>query len=43
MRAAALAALVVWSQAANTAGFIYERRRASRGADAHGSRPSSDV
>ncbi|HEX5707754.1 MAG TPA: glycosyltransferase [Pyrinomonadaceae bacterium] len=35
-RAATLAALVVWSQAANTAGFIYERARAARGADAHG-------
>ncbi len=34
-RAAALAALVVWSQAANTAGFLYERALSARGRDAH--------
>lgn len=33
-RAAALWSLVVWSQAANTAGFLYERSRSSRGQDA---------
>lgn len=42
-RAAALAALVVWAQAANTAGFIYERARASRGEDAHGVKLSGDA
>jgi GT2 family glycosyltransferase len=42
-RGAALAALVVWSQAANTAGFLYERSRAARGEDAHGIKLSSDA